>query len=160
MMSTQLQHTEQTSRGTAKSTLLCSALVITLVITGCAAPKPTLYQWGSYQDQVYAMYHGETSGGSPEKQIAKLEEDYQKARSTNKAVPPGYHAHLGLLYFQKGDLDTALTQFQTERGLFPESATYMDRLISKLRTPRSTTAAPTAPVATPAASSTPSTKSN
>ena len=107
---------------------LCALLLLTLV--GCAAPKQSLYQWGDYENQVYSIYND--PGKSPvEAQIEKLEADYQKARSTNKAVPPGFHAHLGYLYFQAGKGDQAVQSFQTEKSLFPESAVYMDRILAK-----------------------------
>jgi len=67
-----------------------------------------------------------------ETQIEKLEADYQKARAGTKPVPPGYHAHLGYLYFSVGKKDQALQSFTTEKALFPESAQYMDRLIARL----------------------------
>jgi hypothetical protein len=48
-------------------------------------------------------------------------------------VPPGYHAHLGFLYFQVGKPDQALQSLQTEKALFPESTVYMDRLIARIK---------------------------
>jgi hypothetical protein len=110
--------------------LLTIALLLLLV--GCAAPKQSLYQWGTYENQVYALYND--PGKSPvEQQIAKLEEDYQKARSSNKAVPPGFHAHLGYLYFQIGKSDQAAQSFQTEKSLFPESSVYMNLMLPKVK---------------------------
>ena len=67
---------------------------------------------------------------SPEMQVEKLEEDYQKARANNKRMHPGFHAHLGYLYFQLGKVDQALQEFATEKAEFPESTVFMDRLIS------------------------------
>jgi hypothetical protein len=108
------------------------AIVGAMLLTGCAAPSTSLYQWGSYQTQVYNLYND--PGKVPvEAQIEKLEADYQVARSANKSVPPGYHAHLGYLYFQAGKKDQALQSFQTEKGLFPESAVFMDRLMAQLK---------------------------
>ncbi len=101
------------------------------LLTACASPTPSLYQWGSYEQQVYAIYND--PGKVPiEQQIAKLEEDYQKARASNKLMPPGFHAHLGYLYFGTGKLDQARQSFATEKSLFPESAVYMDRILAKL----------------------------
>jgi hypothetical protein len=109
---------------------LCALLLLTLV--GCAAPKQSLYQWGDYENQIYARYND--PGKSPvEAQIEKLEADYQKARSTNKAVPPGFHAHLGYLYFEAGKDGQAVQSFQTEKALFPESAIYIDRILAKAK---------------------------
>jgi hypothetical protein len=110
--------------------ILTISLILALV--GCAAQKQSLYQWGDYEKQVYALYND--PGKSPvEEQIAKLEEDYQKARSANKAVPPGFHAHLGYLYFQIGKSDQAVQSFQTEKLLFPESAVYMNLMLPKAK---------------------------
>lgn len=111
------------------NTLLIFSL---MTLVGCAASKQSLYQWGDYENQVYARYND--PGKVPvEAQIEKLEEDYQKARSTNKTVPPGFHAHLGYLYFEVGKDDQAMQSFQTEKGLFPESATYIDRILAKAK---------------------------
>ncbi len=106
-------------------------LLMLALFAGCIQRPPTLYEWGSYEDQVYAMYS--SPGAVPvEQQIAEMEADYQVARSENKPVPPGYHAHLGYLYYQVGKLDQSLQSFKTEEELFPESKQYMDLLISRL----------------------------
>lgn len=97
---------------------------------GCATAPKTLYQWGGYQQQVYKYFQGET----PEAQIAVLEENYQKMRAEGGKPPPGYHAHLGMLYAEIGQGEQAVQQFQTEKSLFPESAVYMDFLL-KTRKP-------------------------
>jgi hypothetical protein len=111
---------------------LFASLLTLIAIVGCSTPVPTLYQWGSYQAQIYNLYND--PGKVPiEAQIEKLEADYQVARSANKAVPPGYHAHLGYLYFQAGKKDQAHQQFQTEKNLFPESSVFMDRAIAQLK---------------------------
>ena len=108
---------------------LCASF---FVLTGCANQQQSLYQWGSYENQVYALY-ADNGRVPPEAQITQLEEDYQKARAANKSVPPGYHAHLGFLDFQVGKPDQALQSLQTEKALFPESTVYMDRLIARIK---------------------------
>jgi len=104
--------------------------VLTLLLTGCAAP--TLYTWGHYEELIYVSYAA-PGKVSPEMQVAKLEEDYQKARSANKRMPPGWHANLGYLYFQLGKSDQAHQEFLTEKAEFPESAVFMDRLLANLQ---------------------------
>ena len=107
---------------------LVRLLSLIALFAGCA--PPTKYSWGQYEDLVYDFYAkpGQTP---PERQVEKLEEDYQKARSANKPVPPGWHAHLGYLYYELGKTDQAKQQFETEKASFPESAVYMDRLLAK-----------------------------
>jgi hypothetical protein len=115
--------------GSTKTFLLVLAIS---ALAGCAHTPPTLYQWGSYEEQVYAMYID--PGKVPlENQLQELESDYQNIRASNAAVPPGFHAHLGYLYFQSGKIDQALQSFVTEKMLFPESTVFMDRLIARIK---------------------------
>ncbi len=105
-------------------------LALVGLLSGCATP--TLYSWGHYEELVYVSYAA-PGKVSPEMQVEKLEQDYQKARAINKRMHPGFHAHLGYLYFQLGKVDQALQEFATEKAEFPESTVFMDRLISNLK---------------------------
>lgn len=103
--------------------LLCGAL-----LGGCATSNQ-MYQWENYQPQVYEYFKGDGKG--PEAQISTLEAGLQKIQAKGKTPPPGYHAHLGLLYAQIGKEDQLVQHLQTEKALFPESAAYMDFLLKK-----------------------------
>ena len=119
---------ETRQRNQVKRLLWLPALLV--LLTGCSAP--TIYYWGHYEELIYAGYSA-PGKVSPEMQVERLEEDYQKARSKNKPVPPGWHAQLGYLYFQLGKLDQAQQEFLTEKANFPESAVFMDRLMTNLK---------------------------
>lgn len=100
------------------------------LLAGCAEPTRPLYSWGRYEELIYASYA--TPGKvSPEMEIEQLEQDYQQARAANLRPPPGFHAHLGYLYYQLGKLDQAREQFETEKAEFPESAVFMNRLLAR-----------------------------
>lgn len=101
-----------------------------LLLSACAT-QSTLYTWGSYEDLIYVSY-AEPGKLPPEAQVEKLEQDFQKARATNHRMPPGWHAHLGTLYYSLGKADQAQQEFRTEKSEFPESAVFVDRLISNL----------------------------
>lgn len=101
-----------------------------LLFAGCATPK-TLYQWERYQPQVYEYFNGQGKG--PEAQISVLEEDLQKIRAKGNMPPPGYHAHLGMLYSQIGKDDRLVAELLAEKELYPESSAYMDFLLKKLK---------------------------
>nr|WP_051516737.1 DUF4810 domain-containing protein [Herbaspirillum sp. RV1423] len=112
-----------------------SALILALpllVLTGCATRQPPLYGWGSYQQEVYQYFKADGSK-SNEEQILALEETAQKSRAKGETLPPGYHAHLGLLYANAGKEDLVVQEFETEKTLFPESAPYMDFLLRKFK---------------------------
>ncbi len=101
-------------------------LLLSASLTACVSQPKPLYHWGSYQTQVYERFEQQSD---PQAQIAALEESIQEARATGADVPPGFHAHLGLLYAEVGKADQVRQQFETEKTLFPESATYMDFLM-------------------------------
>ncbi|WP_197362716.1 DUF4810 domain-containing protein, partial [Ralstonia pseudosolanacearum] len=81
----------------ALSRVAAGVAVGSALLAGCAGPK-TLYQWEGYEPQVYQYFKGE----SKEAQVAELERGLEKIKSANGAVPPGYHAHLGMLYSSLG----------------------------------------------------------
>lgn len=108
--------------------LLLAALASAASLTGCVNQPQSLYHWEGYQQQVYQRFENTNSA---EEQIAALEESLQKARAADRALPPGFHAHLGMLYAEVGKADQVRQQFETEKTLFPESAQYMDFLMRK-----------------------------
>ncbi|MCJ0976048.1 DUF4810 domain-containing protein [Pseudomonas sp. PS1] len=110
-----------------RASAVSASLLATLLLTGCAGNQtPPLYYWDGYQQQVYEHFKHETG---PQEQIAALEASLQKARSEDRSPPPGFHAHLGMLYAEIGKADQVRQQFETEKNLFPESAAYMDFLM-------------------------------
>jgi hypothetical protein len=111
--------------------MMTSALVLAgaTMLSACQTAPKTLYQWEGYQPQVYQHF----KGGSPDQQIAVLEKDLQTIDAKGNLPPPGYHAHLGLLYALAGRQDEVVTQFAMEKKLFPESAAYMDFLLKSAK---------------------------
>lgn len=93
---------------------------------GCASKPPTMYYWGSYEGQVYEHLKGDSAG----QDASVLEADIEKARAEGKPLPPGYHAHLGLLYGNAGRVEDMKQQLELERASFPESATFMDFILN------------------------------
>jgi hypothetical protein len=102
------------------------------LLAGCAAQRqtPPLYQWDGYQPQVYEYFKGKTS---PQEQIDALEKALQTIRAKGNRPPPGFHAHLGMLYAGVGKDQQAQQEFQAEEQSFPESSTYMDFLLKKFK---------------------------
>lgn len=101
-----------------------------VLLAGCATSPKTLYQWEGYQPQVYEYFKGEKG---TQEQISVLEQDLQKIRAKGNMPPPGYHAHLGMLYASLGKDDQVVQEFETEKTLFPESSIYMDFLMKKAK---------------------------
>lgn len=113
----------------ALSRVVAGMAVGSALLAGCAAGPKSMYQWEGYQPQVYEYFKGE----SKEAQVAELERGLEKIKSANGAVPPGYHAQLGLLYSNLGKDDQMVQEFQTEKALFPESGAYIDFLMKNVK---------------------------
>ncbi|OAE59572.1 DUF4810 domain-containing protein [Achromobacter insolitus] len=116
-------------------------------------PKP-MYSWQAYQPSVYAYLKDD--GADYAVQAQALEKNVETARAASTELPPGFRAHLCMLYLKIGDGDKALEQLQGEKVAFPESAPFMDFLMRNAGKPpagQQLSAAPAAqaPAAQPAA---------
>jgi hypothetical protein len=105
--------------------------VCALLFTGCQTQR-ALYYWGNYETVNYLAY-AKPEKATLEVQREKLEEDLENTKGRNLAVHPGLHAQLGYVYYQLGRMDDALREFLAEKELFPESTTFMDRMIEKTK---------------------------
>lgn len=106
----------------AVSTFLC--------LGGCATQQQPLYYWGNYQSVVYTHFKSEKG---PEDQIQSLEQVKEEAKAKGKTVPPGFHAHLGMLYGQTGRMDRLVENFDAEKTQYPEGAAFMNLLLDKFK---------------------------
>src|SRR5574343_1719571 len=106
--------------------LILLAGLLASLLSGCAnRPQPLCY-WGNFQDQQYADFKGERG---PEDGIQNLERVREEAKSRGKLVPPGFQAHLGMLYGLSGRTDLFEQNLLAERQQFPESSVYVNFLL-------------------------------
>lgn len=108
------------------------ALVSTLCLVGCATKPNNLYDWQGYQNNVNDYLRGDKS--SMDKQIASMEEDLKKIRAGAGVVPPGYNAHLGLLYAKQGNLNEFANRLDAETSQYPEAQSFMEFLLRNFKT--------------------------
>lgn len=119
----------ETGKTVSRLKWLAVLVAAPFVMTGCRSPDT--YYWGHYENLVYVMY-AKPDKVPPEKQAEVMEADLQAASAANKPVPPGFHAHLGYVYFLLGKPDLAQREFLAEKKQFPESAVFMDRMLANL----------------------------
>lgn len=115
-----------------KKIIAVAALLGASLFGGCQT-KP-LYSWSSYPNIIYSSYRAPDKF-APAVQIERLGEDIKKATAKGLLVPPGVHAQLGYAYLNSGNPGKARKQFEAEKATFPESAVFMDRLITQINTP-------------------------
>jgi hypothetical protein len=95
----------------------------------CTNVSGALYSYGDYENKVYAYLQGE----SPAAQISALQDDLIKIEGKGKKAPPGYYAHLGMLYAEVGEHGLAISCFIVEKTRFPEAAVFMDYLLERYK---------------------------
>ncbi|MCL2044308.1 MAG: DUF4810 domain-containing protein [Treponema sp.] len=103
-------------------------LVFAALFSGCSSSQ-ALYSWGDYENQVHAYLNRE----NPEAQLRVLERSRQNIESSGKKIPPGFYAHIGMIYAELGSHDMAIDSFEKEKTLFPESAVFMDFILDRYR---------------------------
>ncbi len=97
------------------------------LLTGCAAPG--LYQWGGYDQALYAGYKDATK---MEALRLKLEAHVGEMEKSRQRVAPGLYAELGTLYLQAGAQAKAIGYYAKERDAWPESRVLMTAMIQNL----------------------------
>ncbi len=107
---------------------MAACLLAAMVLGGCATQKaqPPLYVWSNYEGSVNDYLRANKV--SPETLLQQMEADLVRIKAGGGAVPPGFYAHLGLLYGKVGRADQFALQMEAEKKQFPESATFMDFL--------------------------------
>jgi len=109
-------------------------IIVAVLVSACdtGPKKPTLnYNWGEYEGLVYQMY-ANPGEATPTVQVEKLAAQIEQTKSQGEPVPPGVHAHLGYMHYISGNIDAALIEFEEERTVYPESATFVDGITRRL----------------------------
>lgn len=112
-----------TSNTISRRARLALVLGMAGMLAACAQQPKSLYSWQAYQPNVYAYLKDD--GADYVKQIDAFEKNIETARASNQTLPPGFRAHLGLLYLKTGDADKGVAQLEAEQLAFPESAPFM-----------------------------------
>jgi hypothetical protein len=113
---------------------LVAAIAMGSVLVGCAEAPKRLYYWEGFQGQLYEHFKADKS--SPEDQLRILDTQAQKARASGAALPPGFRAHLAMIYLRLGRDGEAKQELEAEKANFPESAPYMDFLLKRMTAPK------------------------
>lgn len=105
-------------------------LVAFVVLASGCASNTGLYEWGSYEDDLFTYYH---KPELQEKVVADHIAFINELEQTNERPPPGLLAEAGTLLLQEGDREGALAFYQREHDLWPESRQMMGALIQNLK---------------------------
>lgn len=106
--------------------LICIA-ALAAALTGCVTPGK--YQWGGYEQGLYASYK---DPAKVEELRIRLEALIAEMERSGQKVAPGLYAELGTLYLQAGSADKAIPLYTKERDTWPESRGLMTAMIQNL----------------------------
>lgn len=109
-----------------KPALLAAGLI--LAVSGCTT-SGRLYDWGNYENNLFNYYHNPATKAAV---IANHLEYLEALERNQKRPPPGLLAEAGTLLLIEGDTQRAITYYQQEHDLWPESRAMMSVLIKNL----------------------------
>lgn len=128
-----MQTTMAQPRRTTRALRTLTIAALAGLLGACAQPSKSMYNWDAYQPTVYKYL--KEDGADYTVQAQALEQNIEKARATNATLPPGFRAHLGMLYLKMGDESKGIEQFEGEKTAFPEAAPFMDFLMRNANKP-------------------------
>lgn len=115
-----------------KTIKLTTIIALMLLSVGCAMQNNQQYYWGNYESIIYG-HHLKQEDFPAQVQIQLLTKDIEKAQKLGKPVAPGVFAHLGMLYANIGDSDSAIAALTKEKELYPDATLLIDGLVSRLQ---------------------------
>lgn len=113
--------------------LVGSVIIGSLV--GCAHAPPPMYQWETYQRNVYQFLQHEDA--NPGEQLRVMQVQTERTKTAGTRLPPGFRAHIAMLHLQLGQYEDAKQQLEAEKSAFPESSHYMDFLLKQMNEKKS-----------------------
>ncbi len=100
------------------------------LLASCSSTKP-MYSWYDYEDATYQYSKKQT-----DELKTKMMEQYlkliQNQKGTRGVVPPGLYAEYGYALYMGGKEEEGLSYLKQEIELYPESETYISRIIKQL----------------------------
>lgn len=106
--------------------VLCLFLV---AITGCTGVSEAGYYWGNYATTLY-QYKKDPSPESLAQHEEELNNIINYSNENSLKVPPGILAELGYIEQQRGNQTMAISYFEQEMAVYPESRLFLERLTS------------------------------
>lgn len=108
-------------------------LAMAAALASCSSTK-ALYSWYDYEDATY-QYSKKATPKLYEKMMEEYEKVNNKQKGTRKVVPPGFNAEYGFQLCKDGKKDEGLKYLNKEIELYPESKTYVSRIIKQIEKP-------------------------
>lgn len=106
------------------------AVALLAMGTQACATRQTHYEWGNYDDALYASYKNPQDRQAF---IASLKTIILESERSRGKAPPGIYAEYGYALYEEGSAAEAVVYFEKERDAWPESRAFMEKMISNAR---------------------------
>ncbi|MCE2452119.1 MAG: DUF4810 domain-containing protein [Nitrospinae bacterium] len=113
-----------------------SVLLIAILISACAQTK---YHWGGYENALYRYYKSPVELENLAEELA----DVIAQGERDGKVPPGVYAEFGYILLIQGKNSEAITYFEKEKKLWPESARLMNTMLKTAKSAKNKKSNPT-----------------
>ena len=100
------------------------------LLSSCSSTK-SLYSWYDYEDATY-NYNKKRTDELKVKMMDQYLKLIQKQKGSRKVVPPGLYAEYGYALYMGGKKEEGLNYLKQEIKLYPESESYISRIIKQL----------------------------
>jgi len=110
--------------------LLLIFILVSLMLISCTQKKGLFY-WGDYSNTLYD-YKKTPNDENLVKHKEAIEDIIEVSNDKNKKVPPGVYCEYGYLLAKEGNTPEAIKYFELEANTYPESASFMKKLIENL----------------------------
>lgn len=110
----------------------CRTAALLLVALAASCAQRRHYYWGSYDESIAAIYATGT-GFDVAAHVDQLAREVEEAEHRGERIGPGIRAHLGFLCIEAGNSARGVTFLEAEKAAFPESATFIDGMLTRLR---------------------------
>ncbi len=102
------------------------AALAALSVAACATP--TRFEWGNYENSLYAYYKKPDSRENYRKSLV----DAIERGEESQRLAPGLHAELGFLSLEEGKNAEAIARFEKEMAAFPESRSFLGSIVARI----------------------------
>ena len=98
------------------------------LISACSTVSPGGYYWGKYEYTSHSLIKN-PSVETKAAHEATLRDIISESKSRSLRVPPGIHGELGHLLAKENRNSEALSQYEAELKLYPESKVFLEKLL-------------------------------
>lgn len=105
------------------------AAICVIALASCQTQQ--LYSWYDSEDATY-QYTKKLTDEKLEKAMVQYQKVIANQKGIRKVVPPGVNAEYGYLLYKAGKKDEGLALLKAEITAYPESETFISRIIKQL----------------------------